>query len=295
MTDRSVYDGVALRLLAAFLITAMSALVREVSGRVELGQLVFWRSALALVPITIYMAIRGQFPSALRTRRPGAHLARGIIGAAAMTLSFLSLTHLPVAQAEALGHLGPVLVLPLAALFLGEMLTTRTVLAVLLGFAGVLAMLWEGLAAPGEGTMIGVLAGLGFAAATAVSRIQIKALTRTDSPATIAFYFAVISALVGLTTLPFGWQPVGLHEMAVLAGVGLLGGLAHIAATEAIARAPVSTLAPYDFSGMVWAVLFDAVLFAVLPGPAGWVGIAAITLAGVLVLPRRQRRLRPAA
>ena len=47
MTDRSVYDGVGLRLLAAFLITAMSALVREVSGSVELGQIVFWRSAVA--------------------------------------------------------------------------------------------------------------------------------------------------------------------------------------------------------------------------------------------------------
>ena len=294
MTDRSVYDGVGLRLLAAFLITAMSALVREVSGSVELGQIVFWRSAVALLPIAIYMAIRGQFPAALRTRRPRAHLARGIIGAIAMTLSFLSLAHLPVAQAEALGHLGPVLVLPLAALYLGEVLTTRTILAVLLGFAGVVAMLWEGLAAPGQGTMIGVLAGLGFAAATAVSRIQVKALTRTESPATIAFYFAVISALVGLATLPFGWQPVGLRDMALLAGVGLLGGLAHIAATEAIARAPVSTLAPYDFSGMVWAVIFDAVLFAVLPAPLGWVGIAAITLAGLLVLPRPAKRPRTA-
>lgn len=295
MTHRSVYDGVALRLLAAFVITAMSALVREVSGSVELGQIVFWRSALALLPIAIYMAIRGQFPAALRTRRPGAHLMRGLIGAAAMTLSFLSLANLPVAQAEALGHLGPVLVLPLAAWFLGEKLSTRIILAALLGFAGVLAMLWEGLSAPGQGTMNGVLAGLGFAVATAISRIQVKSMTATESPATIAFYFAVISALVGLATLPFGWQPVGLRDAGLLAGVGLLGGLAHIAATEAIARAPVSTLAPYDFSGMVWAVIFDAVLFAVLPAPLGWVGIAAITLAGIMVLPRPAKVPRTAA
>ena len=295
MTTSSTYDGVALRLLAAFLITAMSALVREVSGGVMLGQIVFWRSALALLPIAAYMAIRGQFPAALRTRRPGAHLLRGIVGATAMTLSFLSLAYLPVAQAEALGHLGPVLVLPLAAMFLGEALTGRIIVAVVLGFAGVLAMLWEGLATPGQATLIGVLAGLGFAAATAVSRIQVKAMTATESPATIAFYFAVVSAVVGLATLPFGWQPVGLRDAALLAGVGLLGGLAHIAATEAIARAPVSTLAPYDFSGMVWAVIFDALLFATLPGPLGWVGIAGITLAGFLVLPRPARQPRRAA
>ncbi len=289
MTHRSIYDGVGLRLLAAFLITAMAALVREVSGQATVGQIVFWRSAVALVPIAIYMGLRGQFPAALRTRRPGAQLARGVIGAVSMSLSFLSLAYLPVAQAEALGYLAPVLVLPLAAWFLGEALSARVVLAVFLGFAGVLAMLWEGLAAPGQGALLGVLAGLGFAAANSVSRIQVKALTRTDSPATIAFYFAGISGLFGLATLPFGWQPLGLRELALLAGVGLLGGLAHIAATEAIARAPVSTLAPYDFSGMVWAVIFDAVLFAVLPAPLGWAGIAAITLAGILVLPRAPR------
>ena len=80
-----------------------------------------------------------------------------------------------------------------------------------------------------------------------------------------------------------------MKTFALALGAGGARGLAHIAATEAIARAPVSTLAPYDFSGMVWAVIFDAVLFAVLPAPLGWAGIAAITLAGILVLPRAPR------
>ena len=85
----------------------------------------------------------------------------------------------------------------MAALYLGEVLTTHTILAVLLGFAGVLAMLWEGLAAPGQGTMIGVLAGLGFAAATAVSRIQVKALTLDDEQAMLRF--AVRDTGIGLS------------------------------------------------------------------------------------------------
>lgn len=292
---RNPNGGIGLRLLAAFLITAMSALVREVSDKATLGQIIFWRSAVALIPICIYMAIRGYFPAAIHTRRPGLHILRGTLGVTAMGLSFISLAYLPVAHAEALGFLGPVLVLPAAALFLRETISARLILAVALGFAGVIAMLWEGLTMPGKGAMIGVAAGLGFAGLTAIVRVQVKAMTRTERPATIAFYFAVISAVVGLATLPFGWERTDLYTLSVLVGVGLLGGLAHIAATEAVARAPVSVLAPFDFTGLVWAVIFDFLLFSTLPGRPGWVGIIAITLAGLMVMAPPRRQPRPAA
>lgn len=277
-------SGIGLRLAAAFLITAMSALVREVSDEATLGQIIFWRSAIALIPICIYMALRGDFPAALYTRRPRLHLLRGILGVTAMGLSFVSLAYLPVAHAEALGFLGPVLVLPAAALFLRETISFRLICAVALGFGGVIAMLWEGLTMPGEGAMIGIAAGLGFAGLTALVRVQVKSMTLTEKASTISFYFAAISAFVGIATYPFGWETTDFYTLFVLAGVGLLGGLAHIAATEAVARAPVSVLAPFDFTGLIWAVLFDFVLFASLPGLPGWIGIIAITLAGLIVM-----------
>ncbi|WBU64372.1 DMT family transporter [Paracoccus aerodenitrificans] len=283
-------DGIWLRLAAAFLITAMSALIREASDAATLGQIIFWRSAVAMIPICIYMALRGSFPGAFRTARPGAHFLRGTLGALAMGCSFISLTYLPVAHAEALGFLGPVLVLPAAALLLRETISLRLVLAVLVGFAGVIAMLWEGLTMPGANAMIGVAAGLAFAGLTALYRDYVKAMTRTESAATISFYFALFTTCVGLLTLPFGWNSLDPGTTAVLIGAGLLGGLAHIAATEAVARAPVSVLAPFDFTGLIWAVMFDFVLFSTLPGLPGWVGIVAITLAGLLVmLPARRR------
>lgn len=285
-------SGIGLRLLAAFLITAMSALIREASDKATLGQIIFWRSAVAIIPICIYMALRAQFPAALRTSRPGAHVLRGVLGAAAMALSFISLAYLPVAYAEALGFLGPVLSLPVAAYFLRERITAWLVAAVALGFAGVIAILWEGLTMPGEGALIGIAAGLGFAALIAVYRVYVKTMTRTESAATISFYFALFTTFVGLATLPFGWNSLDLYATSVLIGAGLLGGLAHIAATESMARAPVSVLAPFEFTGLVWAVIFDFVLFATLPGVPGWIGIIAITLAGLMVVIPPERLLR---
>lgn len=283
MAPRSPLNGIGLRLLAAFLITAMSAMVAVATREVGLGQIVFWRSAVALIPICAYMAWCREFPSAIATRRPGLHLTRSLFGALSMALSFLSLAWLPVANAQALGYLAPVLTLPLAAWILGERIGPLAWGAAALGFGGVLLMLGAALEAPGQGALIGVAAGLGYAVTMAFVRVHIKAMTAVERPATIAFWFAVVSALAGLATWPFGWAMPSPQMMLWLLGAGLMGGLAHVAATEAAARAPVAVLAPFDFTGLVWALLFDAALFGVMPDGLGLMGVAAITGAALLV------------
>lgn len=275
--------GVMLRLLAAFLVTAMSALIHALASEVPLGQIIFWRSFVAILPICLYAATKGNFPRALATRRPLLHLTRGSLGVLAMALSFLSLTYLPVADAMALSYLAPVLTLPMAALALGERLTPRILLAVAAGFGGVIAMLWEALALPGGGAMIGVAAGLGFAVLMAAVRVFIKSMTATETPAAIALYFAVAGSIAGLASLPFGWADLPLRDFALLAAAGLLGGLGHVASTEAVARAPVSAVAPFDFTGLVWALGFDVLIFGTVPGPLGTLGVGLITLAALLV------------
>ncbi|NRB21019.1 MAG: DMT family transporter [Rhodobacteraceae bacterium] len=195
MNQRYFLQGVGLRLLAAFLMTAMSAAVYAVAEEAALGQIIFWRSAVALIPICLYMAARSEFPQALRTQQPGLHVVRSLFGAFSMALSFLALVYLPVANVQAIGYLAPILVLPLAAIMLGEQLTKVVIGAVIVGFGGVIALLWEALSLPGEGAMIGVAAGLGFAVTMAFVRVHTKRMTQTEHSSTIAFYFAVVAAL----------------------------------------------------------------------------------------------------
>ena len=130
--------GIGLRLLATFLMTAMSAAVRVTADTVPLGQLIFWRSFLALFPICLYMVWRREFPSALRTKHPRLHVTRSLLGIFAMAMFFTALAYLPLANAQALGYLAPILVLPLAAFLLKEKLTAHIFGAVFLGFTGVL-------------------------------------------------------------------------------------------------------------------------------------------------------------
>lgn len=283
MDRRYFLQGIGLRLLAAFLMTAMSAAIHAAAQNAALGQIIFWRSAVALIPICVYMAARGEFPHALRTQQPKLHVVRSLFGVFSMALSFMSLAYLPVANAQAIGYLAPVLVLPLAAILLGETLTKAIFAGVFLGFGGVIALLWEALSLPGEGAVIGVAAGFAFAVTMAFVRVHTKKMTLTERSSTIAFYFAVVAAMVGLTSLPFGWPSLSWLQFGLLVAAGLIGGIGHIVANEATARAPVSTLAPFDFTGLIWALGFDIVLFSHVPGSLGLLGVFAITLAALLV------------
>ncbi|WP_042695775.1 DMT family transporter [Azospirillum sp. B506] len=278
--------GIALRLVSAGLFVVMSLFVRLASVEAPVGQIVFFRSAFALPPIIAYLMWRRQFPSALKTRQPVGHLKRNLFGGAAMVLSFVSLAYLPLALATALGFLAPLISVPAAMLFLRERPGAVPVWAALVGFAGVVLMLAPAFDGPrlDHDTIIGVAAGLAMAVATAAGRVQIKTLTATEAPGTIAFYFALLCALGGLTSLPFGWIAPAGSSLAYLIGAGITGGLAHITMTEAMARAPVSTQAPFDYTAMLWALILDAAIFGLLPSPVSLVG-AFVIAASALVVP----------
>lgn len=290
MSERRKLQGIGLRLLSVLLMTTTSAAVHGAADTVPIGQIIFWRSSLALIPIVLYMALREDFPKVLATSRPGMHATRSLLGVFSMALLFIALANLPVAVAQALAYLAPVMILPLAAFQLKEPLGARKYISVAIGFGGVVALLWEALELPGEGAVIGIAAGLAYAVTMAFIRIHTKRMTMTERSSTIAFYFALVAAVVGLLTLPFGWVSLTMSQFGWLATAGLVGGAGHIVSNEAVARAPVSTLAPFDYTGLIWALGFDFVLFATLPGPLGLAGLLAITGAALLVsLPETRR------
>ena len=265
MTKPNPAAALWLATIALIVMAAMSAAIHEAAKVAPVGQLVFWRSFVALIPIVIYMGFRGQLGASLRTKYPHKHLIRGLLGCAVMFFSFISLAYLSVGLATALSYLAPILSIVAAMVFLRERPGMVIFAGVALGFAGILLMLYPSLvgAEVRDGTLIGVAAGVAMAATNALSRVQVKDLTRTDPPASIALSFAVICSLVGLATTLFGWAELDTYAFMLLAGAGVLGGVGHVLMMEAVARAPVSLLAAYEYSGIIWAFLFDLGLLGV--------------------------------
>jgi drug/metabolite transporter (DMT)-like permease len=258
--------------------------------------LVFWRSFFALAPTLAYMAVRRQLGPALRTRYPHKHLIRGLLGCAVMTLSFITLKYLSVGLATALGYLAPILSVGAAVVFLRERPGGAILLGLVLGLAGIALMLFPALvgAEMRDGALIGVAAGIAMAATNALSRVQIKDLTRTDPPAGIALSFAVTCSVISLGSMAFGWVELDHRTALLLAGAGLFGGIGHVLMMEAVARAPVSVLAPYEYTGIMWAFMFDVVLLGVVLDAWAVTGALVVVVAAALVaIGQNQLALRP--
>ncbi|MGA2125232.1 MAG: DMT family transporter [Xanthobacteraceae bacterium] len=289
-----VVKGILLKLVSALLFSIMSALIRWLGEIVPLGQVVFFRSAFAIVPVVIIYALRGELTTAVRTGRPFGHFGRGLVGIAGMFLSFAALARLPLANATAIGFAAPLITVALAALVLKERVRVYRWSAVGVGFVGVLVMLVPYLdlsssAAGGSTQTIGAVLGLAAAFCNAGSVIQTRRLTDSETTSAIVLYFSLICAVGGLLTLPFDWhRPTG-QELAALIAIGMIGGVSHLLLTESYRFAPTSVVAPFDYTSIFWAFVLGYAMFGEVPSALVFVGAAIIALAGLFVIWRERQ------
>jgi drug/metabolite transporter (DMT)-like permease len=255
--------GIILRILSGALFAAMAIFVKAVSADVPVGQIVFFRSAFALIPLVVFLWMRGEFPGGLATRRPLDHLLRSALGAAAMFASFASIARLPLAEATLLGYLSPIFTAIAGVVILSERATVWRAAGVILGTLGVLALVWPelGQSTADETRLIGFGFGLLMGLLTAFALIMVRSLSRTESPGAIAFYFVVASMIGGIATLPFGWAEPSISQFLYLVGAGVFGGFAHICMTLAFRYTEASRLAPFEYLAILWPILADLILF----------------------------------
>jgi drug/metabolite transporter (DMT)-like permease len=289
----NVIRAIVFKIISSLLFTMMAVLVRHVGETVPVGQIVFFRSAFAVVPVVIIYAYRREFEAAIRTTRPLRHLWRGLTALGSMFCNFSALARLPVVDATAISYLAPLITVALAAIFLKERVRIFRWSAVLIGFAGVMVMLVPQLdlahSAAAAAGAIGAAFALVATVFTAASTIQTRALTRTETTSSIVIYFSVLCAIGGLATSPFGWvAPDGL-QLAALIGTGICGGLAHIFVTESYRLAPASLIAPFEYTSMLWALVLGFLMFGEVPSGYVFAGGGIIAAAGLLVIWRERQ------
>src|SRR5262245_25597628 len=184
-----LFKAILLKVGSAFVFAVMSVLVRWLGDRYPVGQVVFFRSAFAVLPVVIIYAWRGELIAALRIGRPVGHLGRGLTAVGAMFCNFTALAMLPVVDATALSLVAPLFAVALSALGLKGRVRIYRWSALFLGFSGVLVMLLPqfdvGREAGSGSATVGVVMGLAGAVFSAGSSIQTRALTTSESTSSI--------------------------------------------------------------------------------------------------------------
>ena len=290
----SPVTGISLKVASVASFSIMFVLIKA-AGDVPAGQAVFFRSFFAIFPIVIVLAFRRELAGAFRTSRPVSHFMRGAIGVVAMSLGFFALTRLPLPEAITLQYAQPLLVVVLGALFMGETVRLYRWTAVAVGLCGVLIISWPNLTLLAGDTPIGRAQALGAAAAiaaagfSAATVLLVRRLVYTERTPTIVLWFSMTASLFGLCTLPFGWVLPSLEQTALLVASGVIGGFGQIMLTESYRHAPMSTIAPFEYTSILFGALLGYIVFGDVPGGNMIVGGIIVVGAGLFIIWREQR------
>lgn len=279
--------GIAFMLAGAFFLASNDTVAKWLGADYSLPQLVAGRALFAL-PLVLLLAQMSGGLRTLRTRRPRVHILRGLCMSVSAYGFFAGLRHMPLADATAVVFTAPLIITALSPFLLGDSVGWRRWTAVLTGFAGVLLIVRPGLSAfqPASGFVL--MAAFGYA----MNFLLARRFAADEGTAVNVLYTMLVSLAVSLVLLPGQWQTPTGAALGLFPLMGALGGLAMICLTQAFRVAPAPVVAPFDYSAMIWAVLFGWLVWRDWPDPATWAGTALIVGAGIYVGHREARQAR---
>ncbi|MFD2032029.1 DMT family transporter [Ancylobacter dichloromethanicus] len=207
---------------------------------------------------------------------------------------FYSLSALQLAVALALSFTSPLFIAVFAALFLGERPGRPVFIALGLGFAGVLVVLWNELDVGAGGDFAsgpGIMAALVAAVTYALAMVTLKSRAARDPAPTIVLLQNVFSLVLLAPLGALQWTPPTGAALALFFVIGLLGTAGHLCLAWAYARADASRLGVFEYTAFIWALAIGLAVFNELPAPSTLAG-AALIAAGALIASRRSQGAR---
>lgn len=274
--------GILLAFLAFAGYSIMDVTVKMLVKHYSVPQVIVLNSLFAFGPILIYAAISGGLYRNLRTRRPTMHLARAGCGLCSGFLGFYAYSQMPIADVYALAFTAPLFITALAVPILKEPVGWRRWSAVAVGFAGVMVML-----RPGTGLLNpAAFAALGGAFFYSIGMLITRRMRGTESSVSFAFYSTFASVSVYGAMLPWLGKMPSLDHLGLSALGGTVCGIAFVCLLTAFRKVPAAVAAPFQYTQIVWGVLYGYVFFGDRPDPMLFVGVAIVIASGLYILYR---------
>ena len=245
------------------------------------GQVLFSRFFFGLIPI-LMLVPRSEFKTFYKTSRPKLHAFRAITGTLAIIALFIALREIPLADVVSLTFGGPIFVTLGSIFFLSEKVGIRRWLAVLIGFFGMLLIVKPAY----EELNIYYIFPIIFCIFFACVALSIRSLSSTEPNYRIALYFSLLSMIVGLLTLPFGWVMPNKFELFLLIFTGLVGSVANILLTVSLRYAEASLVTPTKYLNLVFAILLGYFIWSEIPKLLTIVGAGLIIISSVIIFMR---------
>ncbi len=277
--------GIGLTLLGVFMFAVNDVMGKWLVGTYSVGQVLLLRSAAALIVLLPLMA---RERIALRwPQQPGLHVVRVTFSTLEVACFYAAAAYLPLADVMTYYLAGPIYVAAIAVFWLGEKLDRRQVAVIAVGFVGVLIALRP------SGETLTWPALIAVAGSLFYSFLMIATRKLREARDTTLVLGQILGALLfGAVTAPFTWVSPTVLDFGMLSLLGIVAMAAHMCINRALKIAPASVVAPYQYTLIVWAVLFGYLVFGDVLELWTLVGAAVICAAGLalLVIERDQAR-----
>ena len=275
--DTHVVRAISLMLTASLLFSIMAGLVKVAAPTVPFMQMVFCRAAISLLLLAPPMLAKN---ISLTGQDLRVIALRGLSGFISVSFYFYALGHILFAEVSALTQTSVIFVAILSAAFLGERAKRIVLVSTLVGLLGAGLIL-----KPGIGVMtMGGLAALFSGIFSAVSHTSVRQLRHTESALTIVFNFSAYALVLSVVLFGHSFIPIEGSTWLPLIGIGVLGAISQVLMTSAYRYAPAPIVSPYNFSGVIFAVVLGAIFWSEIPDMLSIIGACLVTVAGIVIL-----------
>lgn len=282
--------GIASMAGAMACFVANDTVVKLASASMPTAQLIFLRGALATLIVLAAVHATGVGARLREAAAPGV-VPRALAESVATVLYLTGLFHLPLANAAAINLSAPLFIVVLAVVFLREHVGLAHWAALCVGFTGVVLVVQPGL----EGFNVYALVCLVGAFFQSVRDLLTRRI-RVDVPAALITLTTTVAvtAVAGVLSFFERWRAFGLRELALLAlaAAFLMGAYALI--VDAMRHGRMSLVAPFRYTGVLYAIVLGYLVWGDVPNRLAWAGIALLVAAGLFVLQRERARVRAA-
>lgn len=271
--------GILFICLAGLIFPMMNGVAKTLGADYSTLQ-VSWARAFGHVVFMLAAFLPRHGLGLLRTKRPRLQIARSGTLFLSNLCFFYAVTFIPIPQAAAISMTAPLIVALLAWPMLGERTTLGRVVALGIGFAGVLVVIRPGTAVFHWASLF-VLAS---ASCYGLYQILTRIIAAADPPETSTVYSSVVGAFGIMLALPFVWEtPTSLFDIALFCSLGVLGALGHYCVAAALGYAPANVVSPFQYFQLLGSVAVGWYVFGDLPDALTWAGAAIVVVSGLYI------------
>ncbi|MBZ4689883.1 MAG: family transporter [Cereibacter sp.] len=275
----------ALFALASFAIYASHDVVVKILGAYYSPIQIIFFSQLLTFPLVTVMLMNDRTDGNLRPRHPWWTVLRSACTVITGVSAFYAFSVLPLAQTYAILFATPLLITLLAIPVLGETIGIRRGLAIVAGLAGVMIVLRPG----AEALSLGHLAALTAAVTSSLASITVRKIGQAERSVVLLIYPMMANFIALGLALPFVYQPMPVEHFGMIGIIAACGFVAMLAIIAAYRVGEAVIVAPMQYSQMVWAAIFGALIFHERPDLFTWVGAAVIIGSGLYIVLRESR------